>query len=196
MIKIALTGGIACGKSLAGEMMRARGLPVCEADELGHEVLKQDESVKAALIKEFGTAVVSANGQIDRVALGESVFADPERRLALNRLTHPAILKRLDDWVASQAATAECVIAIIPLLYEIGAEKAWDKVICLGAPATEQLRRLTERGLSQEDALARIGAQMSQAEKLERADYVIYNCGSKSLLEKQVNQVLRIIRGE
>ena len=118
------------------------------------------------------------------------------RRLALNRLTHPAILKRLDDWVASQAATAECVIAIIPLLYEIGAEKAWDKVICLGAPATEQLRRLTERGLSQEDALARIGAQMSQAEKLERADYVIYNCGSKSLLEKQVNQVLRIIRGE
>ena len=130
MIKIALTGGIACGKSLAGEMMRARGLPVCEADELGHEVLKQDESVKAALIKEFGTAVVSANGQIDRVALGESVFADPERRLALNRLTHPAILKRLDDWVASQAATAECVIAIIPLLYEIGAEKAWDKVSC------------------------------------------------------------------
>jgi dephospho-CoA kinase len=171
-------------------------LPVCEADEIGHEVLEQDESVKAALIKEFGTAVVSANGQIDRVALGESVFADPGRRLALNRLTHPAILNRLDDWVASQAATAECVIAIIPLLYEVGAEKAWDKVIGLGAPAAEQLRRLTERGLSQEDALARIGAQMSQAEKLERADFVIYNCGSKSLLEKQVNQVLRIIRGE
>ncbi|MEI6167371.1 MAG: dephospho-CoA kinase [bacterium] len=196
MIKIALTGGIACGKSLAGEMMRARGVPVCETDEIGHEILEQDESVKAALIKEFGTAVVSANGQIDRAALGNCVFADPERRLALNRLTHPVILKRLDDWVVRQAATADCVIAIIPLLYEIGAEKAWDKVICLGAPAAEQLSRLTGRGLSQEDALARIGAQMSQAEKLERADFVIYNCGSKSLLEKQVNQVLRIIRGE
>lgn len=196
MIKIALTGGIACGKSLVGEMLRERGFPVCEADTIGHEVLEQDESVKSALIKEFGTAIVSADGHIDRAVLGSSVFAEAGRRIALNRLTHPAILKRLADWLASQTMTADCVIAIIPLLYEIGMEKAWDKVICVGAPATMQLERLTERGLSQVDALARIGAQMSQTEKLERADYVIYNCGSKALLEQQVNQVLRNIRGE
>ena len=176
--------------------MRAAGVPVCEADEIGHEVLEKDGAVQAALIKEFGTDIVGTNGHIDRAVLGKCVFAEPARRLTLNRLTHPAILKRLDDWVASQAATSDCVIAIIPLLYEVGAEQAWDKVICVGGPEADQLRRLTGRGLSREEALARIGSQMSQAGKLERADYVIYNCGSKSLLEKQVNQVLRAIRGE
>lgn len=196
MIKIALTGGIACGKSLVGEMIKARGFPVCEADTIGHEILEQDESVKAALIKEFGTGIVGANGHIDRAVLGNRVFADSGKRLALNRLTHPAILKQLEEWVHSQAATTDCVFAIIPLLYEIGAERAWDKVICVGAPAAEQLGRLMARGLSEADACARMGAQMSQAEKSERADYVIYNCGSTSLLEKQVNQVLRGIRGE
>lgn len=196
MIKIALTGGIACGKSLVGEMIRATGIPVCEADEIGHKVLEQDESIKAVLIGEFGHEIVGINGHIDRLVLGQKVFADPDKRKKLNSLTHPVILKRLAEWVADQATTSALAFAIIPLLYEVGEEKAWDVVICVGAPEAEQLRRLSERGLSEEDARARIGAQMSQAEKLERADYVIYNCGSKSLLEKQVNQVLRGIRGE
>jgi len=196
MIKIALTGGIACGKSLTGEIMRASGVPVCEADEIGHEVLEQDEAIKAAMIKAFGIEIVGADGHIDRLVLGQKVFADPHQRLTLNRLTHPMILKRLEEWVAKQAVTSDRAVAIIPLLYEIGAEKTWDVVICVGAPEAEQLQRLTKRGLSPEDARARIGAQLSQAEKMERADYVIFNCGSKALLEKQVNQVLRGIRGE
>lgn len=176
--------------------MRATGIPVCEADEIGHTVLEQDEAIKAQLIKEFGAGIIGLNGQIDRAALGQDVFRDPDKRLKLNSLTHPAIITRLDGWVAKQAVTSDRAIAIIPLLYEIGAETAWDVVICVGAPEAEQLRRLTERGLSLEEARARIGAQMSQADKMERADYVIFNCGSKSLLEKQVNQVLRGIRGE
>ncbi len=196
MIKIALTGGIACGKSLAGEIIRASGIPVCEADEIGHAVLEQEGIIKAALIKEFGNTVISANGHIDRAVLGQEVFADPVKRLKLNSIAHPVILKRLEDWVAKQAPLSDRVVAIIPLLYEIGAESAWDKVICIGAPEAEQLQRLTERGLSPEEAQLRIKAQMSQLEKMERADYVIYNCGSKSLLEKQINQVLRSIRGE
>ncbi|MEI7879522.1 MAG: dephospho-CoA kinase [bacterium] len=196
MIKIALTGGIACGKSMVGEMIRAQGIPVCEADEIGHKVLEQDESIKAVLIREFGSDIVGADGHIDRLVLGQKVFTDPEMRRKLNSLTHPVILKQLAEWVTKQAATSDIALAIVPLLYEVGGEKAWDVVICVGAPETEQLRRLSERGLSLEEARARIGAQMSQAEKLERADYVIFNCGSKSLLEKQVNQVLRGIRGE
>jgi len=196
MIKIALTGGIACGKSMVGEMMRAQGIPVCEADEIGHKVLEQDESIKAVLIREFGSDIIGADGHIDRLVLGQKVFTDPERRRKLNSLTHPVILKQLAEWVAEQAATSDIALAIVPLLYEVGEEKAWDVVICVGAPETDQLRRLSERGLSLEEARARIEAQMSQTEKLERADYVIFNCDSKSLLEKQVNQVLREIRGE
>ena len=181
---------------MVGEMIRAQGIPVCEADEIGHKVLEQDESIKAVLIREFGSDIVGADGHIDRLVLGQKVFTDPEMRRKLNSLTHPVILKQLAEWVTKQAATSDIALAIVPLLYEVGGEKAWDVVICVGAPETEQLRRLSERGLSLEEARARIGAQMSQAEKLERADYVIFNCGSKSLLDKQVNQVLRGIRGE
>ncbi len=195
MIKIALTGGIACGKSLVGEIMRASGIPVCDADEIGHEVLKGDANIQAGLIKEFGTEIVGADGQIDRLVLGSKVFTDPDKRLKLNQLTHPVILKRMNEWVTRQAATADRAVGIIPLLYEVGAEKSWDVVICVGTPEAEQIRRLVARGLTFEEARARIGAQMSQAEKMERADYVIYNCGNKALLEKQINQVLRGIRG-
>ena len=196
MIKIALTGGIACGKSLTGAIMRANGIPVCETDEIGHTLIEQDEATKSEIIKEFGTEIIGKDGHIDRALLGQVIFTNPEKRAQLNRLTHPSILKKLDDWVAQQDPTSDCVVAIIPLLYEAGAEKTWNVVICVGSPEAEQLNRLTERGLTVEEAKNRIRAQMSQAEKMERADFVIYNCGSKSLLEKQVKQVLRGIRGE
>lgn len=178
-------------------MLKDCGIPVCETDKIGHEVLEQDEPVRQALMSEFGAEIAGPDGKIDRAVLGQKAFTDPGQLQKLNRLTHPAILKRLDGWLAAQAAfSKKCAIAIIPLLYEIGAEKSWDGVICVGAPEADQLRRLAERGLRPEEARARIAAQMSQAEKMERADYVIYNCGSKSLLEKQVKQVLRGIRGE
>ncbi|MEI6563204.1 MAG: dephospho-CoA kinase [bacterium] len=196
MIKIALTGGIACGKSLVGEIMARAGIPICETDDIGHAVMEQDASVKTSLVKAFGIGIIGPDGGIDRSILGQLVFEDPGKRATLNALTHPAILRRLEEWVTAQAATADRVAAIIPLLYEIGAEKAWDVVICVAAQETDQLRRLMERGHSPEDAHARIGAQMSLSAKMERADYVIYNCDGKALLEEQVNQVLRSIRGD
>ncbi|MEI6515802.1 MAG: dephospho-CoA kinase [bacterium] len=196
MIKIAVTGGIACGKSVVGQIIAREGVPVCEADEVGHEVLERNPEVREKVIREFGREITGSDGLIDRTALGRLVFADPGRREALNALVHPAIMGRIADWVKSQATGANCVAVIIPLLYEIGAEKEWDKVICVGAPEAEQLQRLTERGLSPDEAQARIAAQMSLATKMERADFVIYNCGSKALLEEQTKQVMRNIRGE
>lgn len=196
MIKIAVTGGIACGKSVVGRIIAEGGVPVREADEIGHEVLEQDPEVRDRVIREFGQEIVGGDGRIDRAALGRFVFADPGRREALNALVHPAIMGRLAAWVASQEKDAGCVAAIIPLLYEIGAEKDWDKVICVGAPEAEQLQRLAARGLGPDEARARIRAQMSLATKMERADFVIYNCGSKALLEEQTKQVMRNIRGE
>lgn len=194
MIKIAVTGGIACGKSVVGQIIAREGVPVCEADEVGHEVLERNQEVREKVIREFGREITGSDGLIDRMALGRLVFADSGRREALNALVHPAIMGRIADWVKSQAT--DCVAVIIPLLYEIGAEKEWDKVICVGAPEAEQLQRLTERGLSPDEAQARIAAQMSLAMKMERADFVIYNCGSKALLEEQTKQVMRNILGE
>lgn len=195
MFKVALTGGIACGKSLTGKILANEGIPVCETDLLGHEVLAKDEFVRDAVIREFGDSIVSEIGNIDRNALARIVFEDPIKRERLNTLTHPVIMQRLTDWMSTQADASDTVAAIIPLLYEIGAEKEWDKVICVAAPESDQLQRLEERGLSHQEAHARIKSQMDLAMKMERADYVIYNCGSPVLLEEQTKQVMRSIRG-
>ena len=196
MLKLALTGGIACGKSLVGQLMAKEGVPVCETDEVGHTVLEQDKTVREALIQEFGEGIVGLDGKIDRGVLGAMIFADAAKRERLNTLTHTAILKRAASWVEARAKDHECVVVIIPLLYEVGLENGWDKVICVGSPLADQHRRLAERGLTPDDARARINAQMSLAVKMERADHVIYNCGSTGLLEEQTKLVLRTIRGE
>lgn len=195
MLKLALTGGIACGKSLVGQYLEKIGIPVCETDALGHEVLEQNETIRAAVVTAFGNGVVAPGGKIDRTALGRMVFADADKRKQLNALTHPAILERTARWVEQQGRTHDHVAVIIPLLFEIGGEKEWDKVICVAAPEADQLRRLSGRGLSLDEAHARIQAQMSLAEKMERSDYVIYNCGDETLLEEQVKHIWRTIRG-
>ena len=176
--------------------MAQAGIPVCETDEIGHRVLEQDESVRSGVIREFGTGVIGPDGRIDRTVLGRMVFDDPGKREALNALTHPTIMQKVSEWLEVKSAVSESATVIIPLLYEIGAEKDWDKVLCVAAPEADQLRRLAERGLSPDEARARIAAQMSLALKMERADFVIYNCGSKALLEEQTKQVMRSIRGE
>jgi dephospho-CoA kinase len=196
MIKIAVTGGIACGKSLVGSFMSEAGIPVCEADTIGHRVLEEDESVRSGVVREFGTGVIGPSGQIDRVVLGRLVFSDSGKRKALNALTHPVIMKQISGWLAGLPAATRHVAVIIPLLYEIGAERDWDKVVCVAAPEADQLCRLAERGLTPDEARARLAAQMSLALKMERADFMIYNCGSKPLLEEQTKQVMRSLRGE
>jgi dephospho-CoA kinase len=196
MIKIAVTGGIACVKSLVGSFMSQAGIPVCEADEIGHRILEENESVRSGVVRQFGAEVIGSDGRIDRAVLGRLVFGDSGKREALNALTHPVIMKQIADWLGSQPASTVLVAVVIPLLYEIGADRDWDKVVCVGAPEAEQLHRLTDRGLTLEEARARIASQMSLAKKMERADFTIYNCGSKALLEEQTKQVMRSLRGE
>jgi dephospho-CoA kinase len=195
MVRIAITGGIACGKSLVASFMTERGVPVCEADEVGHAVLKPGEAVHAAVADWFGPAVLGADGTIDRARLGRLVFADEVRLGELNRLTHPEILRRLRGWVAVQPATAAAVAVVIPLLYEIGDEGNWDCVVCVASPAADQRRRLMERGLTESEARLRIRRQWPQERKMERADYVICNNGSRELLQQQTNDVVRHICG-
>ena len=195
MVRIAITGGIACGKSLVASFMAEQGMPVCEADELGHALLKPGEPTHAAVAAWFGPAVLGADGTIDRGRLGRLVFADEARLGELNRLTHPEILRRLRGWLADQPATVPAVAAVIPLLYEIGDEGNWDCVVCVASPAADQWRRLMERGLTEPEARVRIQRQWPQERKMERADYVICNIGSRDLLKQQTNDVVRHICG-
>lgn len=195
MVRIAITGGIACGKSLVASFMAVRGVPVCEADELAHAVLGRGEAVQAAVVAHFGPSILDADGTVNRARLGQLVFADDTRLGDLNRLTHPEILRRLRNWVATQPAAVAAVAAVIPLLYEIGDETNWDCVVCVASPEADQLQRLVARGLTETEARLRIRRQWPQARKMERADYVICNNGSRELLQQQTNEVVRQLCG-
>jgi len=195
MRAIAITGGIACGKSLAGRYLAEMGVPVCEADDLARAVLAQGEAVRERVVAEFGPGVVMPDGAIDRAALASLVFGDSMKLERLNALTHPEIMKRLRAWVAGQSTKTSCVAAVIPLLHEIHDEAQWDVVVCVAAPEDEQRRRLVARGMAVKDAEARIHSQLRLSEKMERSDYVVFNGGSERLLQEQLGRVMRSIRG-
>ena len=196
MVRIAITGGIACGKSSVATWLAGRSVPVVEADEVGHEVMARGGDVHAGVVAAFGTAILRPDGEIDRGVLGRMVFADGAKRAQLNALTHATIMRRLRGWVEAAPPGTAAVAAVIPLLYEVGDESRWDVVVCVAAPETEQMRRLSGRGLSEDEGRARLAAQMPLVDKIERADYVIYNGGSRELMWEQTNRVWRHIRGE
>ncbi len=195
MRRIAITGNIGCGKSLVGRYLAELGIPVRDADDVAREVLEAGDPVRDRVLAEFGPGILAGDGTIDRAALGREVFGDSLKRERLNALMHPEILRRLRDWVGAQENSAPCAVAIIPLLYEAGDESNWDRVICVFTPADEQRRRLSARGMTEEEIEARMRAQLPQEEKMRRADVVIFNGGSEQLLREQVERVIKGILG-
>ena len=185
MLRVGLTGGIACGKSLAGAALRVLNVPVCDADDLAREAVAPGEAAYKAIVERFGPAYLAEDGTLDRAALGRRVFSDEAQRAALNAIVHPEVMRRLAAWLKAQAS-APMAVGIVPLLYEIGDEGRWDRVVCVAAPTGEQRRRLRARGLSEAEALARIEAQWPLAVKMERADCVLFNNGAPEWLERQV----------
>jgi dephospho-CoA kinase len=145
------------------------------------------------VVREFGEGILGPDGEIDRKRLGGLVFADVGRRARLNELVHPAVRAALLDWLG-ELSGALMAAAIIPLLYESGMTEDWDKVVCVTASASLQHERLRERGLSNDEAAARMAAQLPTSGKEEMADYVIVNNGSRELLREQTLRVWRSIR--
>jgi dephospho-CoA kinase len=166
--RIALTGGIACGKSLVGEALRERGIPVIDADDVVHRLLREDEALKAKIRQEFGSEVFTSEGYVDRPRLGRTIFGDVARRKLLESWIHPetrTVIERFHE----ENRDAPIVVSIIPLLFESGLEERYDEVWLLLTDEATQLRRLLEkRGMSREDALARIRNQMPAEEKARR----------------------------
>ena len=193
MKKVCITGGIACGKSSVGEMLRELGVRIIDADEVCHGLLRKDGPIIGRIVSAFGTGVLSRNGEIDRRILGRVVFADNAKRKKLNALVHPAARRIINAWLKMQSARANVAAAIVPLAYEAGWERGWDAVICVAAPLSAQILRLKRKGFSEKDAKARIAAQMPLAEKTTRADYIIFNAGTIAGLQQQARLVFRNI---
>lgn len=191
MLKVAVTGGVACGKSLVGASLAKAGLPVCDTDHLAHELMARGSPVYRRVREAFGEGILGAGGEIDRPALGDIVFADPPKLQALNAIVHPEVRKAWKEWM--RAVGGPAAVVIIPLLYEVGDESHWNVVVCVASPWREQRARLRERGISESKARAIIASQMPVEEKMRRADCVIFNCGTLSLLEEQTERVRKRI---
>jgi dephospho-CoA kinase len=190
MLRVALTGGIATGKSFCSARFAALGVPVVDADLLAREAVAPGSPGLAAIASRFGPSVILEYGGLDRAALGAVVFADRGARADLESIVHPEVYRRINEWFAARPAGTRFAIADIPLLYETGQEHDYDSVIvCACAPA-EQFRRLVSRDrLTPEAARARLAAQWPIDEKVSRADHVIRTDGAFEETTGQVQQV-------
>lgn len=185
---VGLTGGIGSGKSTVAAMLRARGAVVIDADALAREVVEPGTPGYERVLAAFGPGI-AREGRLDRAALAAIVFADPDRRAALEAIVHPEVVRRVGEIVATHAGTDHVVVLDSPLLIETGRQRDVELVIVVSAEPETQIGRLVARGMDEADARARLAAQMPLAEKAEVADVVLDNEGSLDDLEGQVDRL-------
>jgi len=185
---IGLTGGIATGKSTASKTLRALGATIWDADQTSRDVVRPGEAGFIALKKEFGEDIFGRDGKLDRRVLAQRVFGKPEEVLRLNKTLHPIILMDLAEKLkAWRAQGVKVVIVDCPLLFESGADVACDQVWVLSCGEDEQIRRVMERdGLTQAEAVQRLEAQMSDAERRSRATRVIDTSSDEESTQRAV----------
>ena len=191
MKRWALTGGLACGKSVAAGFFAESGIPVWDADVAAHALMAPGGGVYPAVVARFGRSVLKEDGSLDRKKLGAIVFSDRSALEDLNRLVHPAVLEEMERWFRSLSGEPSAALAVIPLLYEAGLDKGWDAVLAVVTPAERQWRWLLSRGLTPAEAKARLAAQWPEREKMSRADVVLFNGGSLDCLRAQVAAFLK-----
>jgi dephospho-CoA kinase len=194
---VGLTGGLACGKTFVGEALGELGCHVLQADRLGHEVLLPGGAAYAAVVREFGSAVLGQAGEIDRRALAAQVFGKPDRLAVLNSFVHPPVMRLEEEWLARVAADDPRGIAVVEaaILIETGSYKRFDKLIVAACGVEQQVQRSIKRdGASRQEVLARLSRQMPLAEKLKFADFIIDTSGSKEETVRQTRAVYESLR--
>ncbi len=195
MMLVGLTGGIATGKSTVARMFAERGAAVLDADEMVRELQKPGTSVYEAIVEAFGTLILRDDGTIDRKSLGEIVFRDEKGRRQLETIVHPALVAAVQQRVAQlrTQGVSICVVEL-PLLIEAESERRFDSVVVVTAPQEVQVGRLmADRGLTREEALARIRSQMPLSEKVTRAHFVIENGGDLWETEQRVQEIYEVL---
>lgn len=196
MLRVGLTGGIGSGKSEVARLLAARGALVVDSDRLAREVVAPGTPGLAAVIEAFGPGYRSPDGGLDRPGLAALVFADPQARERLNAIVHPLV------GAAAAAQTADAphdavVVHDVPLLVETGMAALFDVVVVVDTDRETQLERLVaHRGMTRQDAEARIDAQATREERLAVADHVIRNDGSLQELEERVATLWQILTND
>ncbi len=189
MLKVGLTGGIGAGKSEVSRLLVGHGAVLIDADRIAREVVAPGTPGLAAVAEAFGPQVLAADGSLDRPKLGSIVFADPERLAVLNSIVHPLVGARSRE-LENSAADDAVVVHDVPLLAENALVPLYDVVIVVDAAPETQLDRLTRlRGMTEEDARARMAAQATREKRLEIADIVIDNDVPLDALQRRVGEV-------
>lgn len=190
-LHVGLTGGIAAGKSAVAAELERCGALLVDSDALARLVLEPGTEGLAAVREAFGDRVIAADGSLDRAALAAIVFTDAGQRERLNRIVHPRV-RRMAREIVAQAGPDVVVVQDVPLLVETGQADAFDLVLVVQAPREERIRRMVEdRGMSVEDAEARIAAQATDEQRAAVADVVIVNDGDLERLRELTRAVWR-----
>jgi len=194
-MRVGLTGGVASGKSTASAMLAELGAVVVDADHLAREVVAPGTEGLAEIVAAFGAEVLTADGELDRPAMGAIVFGDEAKRRALEAIIHPRVRARGAE-IEAAAAEGAVVVHDIPLLAETGQGSAFDVVIVVDVPVGTQIERLvTLRGMTREDAESRIAAQATREERLAVATHVVDNTGTLAELRARVDAVYAELAG-
>jgi dephospho-CoA kinase len=196
-MRVGLTGGVASGKSTVSAMLRDLGVVVVDADALAREVVEPGTPGLDAVVTEFGSEVLTEDRRLDRARLGELVFADPSRRAALEAIVHPLVRARATE-IEEAAPAGVLVVHDIPLLVETGQAASFDAVVVVDVPEEIQVERaVRERGWTESEARARVGAQASRSERLAAATHVVENSGTTEDLRQRVAEVFEeLVRTE
>ena len=195
MLKIALTGGIATGKSHVLDQFRRRGVPCLDADELAHGAESAGTEATHAIAARFGAGVLTSDGAVDRTKLAPLVFADASARRDLEAIVHPAVYRAIGAGLRAFALVGGYPLAVVdvPLLYETGHAADFDRVVATVCPPEMQIARLAERGVPEAEARQRLAAQLPADDKAARADFVIRTDGSFADTDRQVGELYRAL---
>lgn len=189
MLKVALTGGIATGKSYVLVRLKERGVATIDADDIVHEAFGPGTPITSTIAETFGAGFLRPDGSIDRKRLGVAVFNDPDARRQIEAIVHPFVYTTILAWF--DALDRPMGVASIPLLYETGREEDFDCVVVTVCPPDVQLQRLLRRDrMSEEEARQRIDAQMPAEEKAARGDFVIRTEGAMADTDRQVDDLV------
>ena len=188
IMNVGLTGGIGSGKTLVGKIFQGLGVPLFNADDCGRELLDTDPAIKTKVLDLFGSGVYDSKGQLNRSLISEIVFKNPDFLAQLNRVVHPGVFERYEEWALEQSAFPY-VIMEAAILFESGADSRMDMVIAVAAPRELRIQRVVERdGVDRDHVTERIGNQWPESQIMEKSHYVIQNDGRQMV----VPQVLEI----
>lgn len=197
MLKVGLTGGIACGKSVVGEMLAFLGAHVVKADEIGHQLMLPGQPVYEEIVRHFGRDILARDGNIDRAKLSNVVFATGNSRIQeLNRIVHPAVIAEQERWMAEVGGREPNAVAVVEaaLILEAELRVHFDRLVVVTCDPEQKIQRLAQRmnidpEAARQEVERRSAAQLPDADKVRQADYVVYNNGELDDTRRQVQNV-------